>query len=154
MRVNVDDRLRRELLNFSVNGKPNSKAFTVYVYLLMTAQYKENVVNGISLQCGQAITSVRRLSADTGLTEREVRTTIKDLVENGYIEQHSTNHYTIFTLCHYSNDTPKATDTKQDKATENTQMDKQEQENYRNELIQKAISGNITAEEKEILNNL
>lgn len=154
LRLNIDNRLRGELLNFSINGKPDSKAFTIYTRLLMTAQYEDNTVNGISLQCGQTLTSIRRLSADTGLTEKSVRIAVKHLIENGYIEQLSTKNYTIFTLCHYTNDTPKATDTKQDKATENTQMDKQEQENYRNELIQKAISGNITAEEKEILNNL
>lgn len=156
MRFNIDNRLRGELLSFNINGKPNSAAFNVYVYLLMLAQYESNTVNGISLQCGQALTSVRRLSADTGLTERAIRTAIKNLIENGYIEQHSTNHYTIFTLCHYTTEgkdsNSKGNSNKQDK-TDSNKQDRADREAYRKELRQKAINGTITSEEQEILNN-
>ena len=86
MRLNIDFRLRSEILSFSINGKPNPTAFTVYTYLLMSAQYEDNMVNGISLKCGQVLTSVRRLSANTGLTEKTVRIAIKHLIENGYIK--------------------------------------------------------------------
>ena len=153
LRLNIDNRLRGELLNFSINGKPDSKAFTIYTRLLMTAQYEDNTVNGISLQCGQTLTSIRRLSADTGLTEKSVRIAVKHLIENGYIEQLSTKNYTIFTLCHYTTNgkdtNGKGDSSKQDKVNN----DKQDREAYRKELRQKAINGTITDEEQEILNN-
>ena len=153
MRLNIDNRLRGELLNFSINGKPDSKAFTIYTRLLMTAQYEDNTVNGISLQCGQALTSIRRLSADTGLTEKSVRIAVKHLIENGYIEQSSTKNYTIFTLCHYKTEDKdtnnKGNSSKQGKADN----DKQNREAYHKELKQKAINGTITDKEKEILNS-
>ena len=140
-------------MNFSINGKPDSKAFTIYTRLLMTAQYEDNTVNGISLQCGQALTSIRRLSADTGLTEKSVRIAVKHLIENGYIEQLSTKNYTIFTLCHYKTEDKdtnnKGNSSKQGKADN----DKQNREAYRKELRQKAINGTITDEEQETLNN-
>ena len=156
MRFNVDKNIRGELLNFKIHGKPNPTAFTVYTYLLMSAKYADTAVNGISLQCGQALTSIRRLSADTGLTERAIRTAIKNLIENGYIEQHSTNHYTIFTLCHYTTNgkdtNSKGNSNKQDK-TDSNKQDRADREAYRKELRQKAINGTITDEEQETLNN-
>ena len=156
MRLNIDFRLRSEILSFSINGKPNPTAFTVYTYLLMSAQYEDNTVNGISLQCGQVLTSVRRLSTDTGLTEKTVRIAIKHLIENGYIKQHSTRNYTIFTLCHYvteSKDTDsKGSITKQNiiGSSDTKQMNEQEKEDYYNQLVQKYMQGTLTAEEQKI----
>ena len=156
MRLNIDFRLRSEILSFSINGKPNPTSFTVYTYLLISAQYEDNMVNGISLKCGQALTSVRRLSANTGLTEKAVRIAIKHLIENGYIEQHSTRNYTIFTLCHYvteSKDTDsKGSITKQNiiGSSDTKQMNEQEKEDYYNQLVQKYMQGTLTAEEQKI----
>lgn len=156
MRFNVDNRLRSELLDFSINGKSNPTAFALYTYLVMTAQYENSAVNGISLKCGQVLTSVRRLSADTGITEQSVRTAIKNLISNGYIEQHSTRNYTIFTLCHYvteSKDTDsKGSITKQNiiGSSDTKQMNEQEKEDYYNQLVQKYMQGTLTAEEQKI----
>ena len=156
MRLNIDFRLRSEILSFSINGKPNPTAITVYTYLLMSAQYEDNMVNGISLKCGQVLTSVRRLSANTGLTEKTVRIAIKHLIENGYIKQHSTRNYTIFTLCHYvteSKDTnSKGSITKQNRigSSDTRQMNEQEKEDYYNQLVQKYMQGTLTAEEQKI----
>ena len=128
MRLNIDFRLRSEILSFSINGKPNPTAFTVYTYLLMSAQYEDNMVNGISLKCGQALTS----------------------------EQHSTRNYTIFTLCHYvteSKDTDsKGSITKQNiiGSSDTKQMNEQEKEDYYNQLVQKYMQGTLTAEEQKI----
>ena len=151
MRFNVDNNIRGELLNFKIHSKPNPTAFTVYTYLLMSAQYEDNTVNGISLQCGQVLTSVRRLSTDTGLTEKTIRIAIKHLIENGYIEQHSTNHYTIFTLCHYTTENKgtnnKGNSSRQCKVDSNI---KQEREDYYNQLVKKYMQGTLTAEEQKI----
>ena len=152
MRLNIDNRLRVELLEFKINGKPNPTAFTVYARLLMTAQYEDSTVNGILLKCGQSLTSVRKLSSDTGLTERAIRTAVKNLISNGYIEQHSTRNYTIFTLCHYG----VGTENNKGNSSERPKTDskeRQDREAYRKELRQKAINGTITDEEQETLNN-
>lgn len=156
MRLNIDFRLRNELLNFSINGKQDLTAFAVYTRLLMSAQYEDVTVNGVKLKCGQVLTSIRKLSTDTGLTERGIRTVIKHLVDNGYIEQHSTRNYTIFTLCHYvteSKDTDsKGSITKQNiiGSSDTKQMNEQEKEDYYNQLVQKYMQGTLTAEEQKI----
>ena len=97
------------------------------------------------------LTSVRRLSTDTGLTEKTIRIAIKHLIENGYIEQYSTNHYTIFTLCHYKTENrvtnSKGSSSKQGKADSNI---KQEREDYYNQLVKKYMQGTLTAEEQKI----
>ena len=146
MRLNIDFRLRNELLNFSINGKQDLTAFAVYTRLLMSAQYEDVTVNGVKLKCGQVLTSIRKLSTDTGLTERGI----------GYIEQHSTRNYTIFTLCHYvteSKDTDsKGSITKQNiiGSSDTKQMNEQEKEDYYNQLVQKYMQGTLTAEEQKI----
>ena len=150
---NIDYRLREELLNFKINGKFNSTEFTVYTYLLMTAQYEDNTINGILLKCGQTLTSIRKLSANTGLTEKTVRVAIKNLISNGYIEQHSTRHYTIFTLCHYTKSDNKGISKPDKEVSDTNQTDKQAREDYYNELVQKYIKGTLTAKEKEIFDN-
>ena len=154
MRLNIDFRLRNELLNFSINGKQDLTAFAVYTRLLMLAQYEDVTVNGVKLKCGQVLTSIRKLSTDTGLTERGIRTVIKHLVDNGYIEQHSTRNYTVFTICHYNTENKSAekeNNAVDKKANSNTrQMNEQEKEDYYNQLVQKYMHGTLTAEEQKI----
>ena len=150
---NIDYRLREELLNFKINGKPNSNACLVYTYLLMVAQYEDNTVNGTLLQCGQALTSVQKISDDIGLTVSQTRTALKNLVSNGYITSRSTMHYTIFTLCHYTKADNKGTSKPDKEVSDTNQTDKQAREDYYNELVQKYIKGTLTAEEKEIFDN-
>ena len=147
-------------MSFSINGKQDLTAFAVYIRLLMSAQYEDVTVNGVKLKCGQVLTSIRKLSTDTGLTERGIRTVIKHLVDNGYIEQHSTRNYTIFTLCHYvteSKEESKDTDSKGSITKQNIigssdtkQMNEQEKEDYYNQLVQKYMQGTLTAEEQKI----
>lgn len=99
--MNIDNELRQELNGFSVGGKKDPTAYNIYTYLLMNAVYSDTTINGISLHRGQCLTSRRRLSEDTELSERQVRTAISKLVTAKYIEQHTTRNYTIFTVCNY-----------------------------------------------------
>ena len=52
---------------------------------------------------GQFVSSITRISAETGLTESQVRTALKKLKDTGYISTKSTNKYTIYTVNEYQN---------------------------------------------------
>lgn len=53
------------------------------------------------IKAGQFVSSVARISAETGLTESQVRTALKKLKDTGYISTKSTNKYTIYTVNRY-----------------------------------------------------
>lgn len=100
--MNIDNELRKKFNSFSIDEKKDPVALTVWVYLVINANYQNSIVNGIEILCGQCLTSFRKLSSMTGLSERQVRTAIDKLIKHKYIKQQSTHHYTIFTVCNYN----------------------------------------------------
>ena len=105
--INIDNRLREELLFFSVNNKKNVNAFAVYTFLLMKAnhtrsEFRDRKSGGmICVERGQTMTSTPAISGATGLTEKQVRTAVRKLIDTKRISKKSTKHYTIFTLLNY-----------------------------------------------------
>lgn len=155
--MDIDNELRKKLLNFSVGNKKDPTACIVYIYLLMYAKFKDGIINGIELKRGQCLTSFRMLSNATGITERGVRTAVKKLIAEKYIKQHSTNHYTIFTICSYDMTDRHKTKNKTDKKSPNPSYEAQNEQDIQryNELTDVLISGQreLTAEEKDFFNN-
>ena len=79
----------------------DSKMVHMLIHLMLTAQYQDSDYMGIKLKRGQLVTGRKKLSEETGLTEREVRTTIKRLENDQQIKIETTNKYSIVTLCNY-----------------------------------------------------
>ena len=79
----------------------DSKMVHMLIHLMLTAQYQDSDYMGIKLKRGQLVTGRKKLSEETGLTEREVRTTIKRLENDQQIKVETTNKYSIVTLCNY-----------------------------------------------------
>lgn len=100
--MNIDNELRQLFNSFAIRKKKNPVALLVYSHLVINACYAGKSINGIQLQTGDILTSIRRLSANTGLSEQQVKTALKNLISEGYISKRATRNYTIFHICGYN----------------------------------------------------
>lgn len=160
--MNIDNDLRNEILNFSITGTSRVNCLIVYVYMMMYANFKDKTINGIDIKRGQYLTSCNVLAEKTGLSEQNVRTAIKKLIEAGYIKKYSTKKYTILTMCHYDkqHDKKKNVEYKKQSTVANNNLNDNEPiihqqtdaERYRY-LSEEILKRDLTAEEKEFFNN-
>lgn len=63
---------------------------TLFIHLLLTANYEDKKWKGITIKRGQLITSLNHLSEETGLSKQQVRTALKKLVATHEVTQLST----------------------------------------------------------------
>ena len=73
----------------------------LFEHLILTANFKDGMWHGITVKRGQLVTSRSRLSRETGLTEKEVRTGLERLQRTGEIIIKATNQYSMITICNY-----------------------------------------------------
>ena len=76
----------------------DTAAKSVYLHLILSANYTEDVWKGITLKCGQLITSTLRLSETLGLSVQQIRTALNKLQKTGYITIETTNKYSLITV--------------------------------------------------------
>jgi len=74
----------------------------LFIHLLLTANIKECKYMGKEIPRGCVITTISKLSEETGLTPREVRTAIKHLISTGEIEVKTTNKNSIIKVHNYN----------------------------------------------------
>lgn len=75
------------------------KTKALWLHLLLTANIvPQKRMLGYTLNAGQLITTLPRLAAETGLSEKEVRTALKHLEESGEIGQTTTNKFRLITI--------------------------------------------------------
>lgn len=89
--------LYRQILDWGWYLDTNTKV--LFIHLLLKANINPGEWLGISIHPGQLITGRQKLSAETGLTEREIRTSLKKLEKTGEIEIKTTNKFSIITIC-------------------------------------------------------
>lgn len=75
--------------------------FSLWIHLLLLANYEDKKWHGITIKRGQFVTSRSSLSDRTGLSERQIRTCLARLRDSQQIVTKSTNKYTIVTICNY-----------------------------------------------------
>ena len=84
----------------------NSEAFHLLGYFLLKANHKTNRFlfnqREIIVQRGQLITGLKRISKDTGLTSRQIRTRLALLENLRILTRKTTNKFSIITICNYS----------------------------------------------------
>ncbi len=73
----------------------------LFNHLILKANHKPGTWKGIELSRGQLITGRIALSRETGLSEQEVRTSLKRLKKGGEITIKSTSRFSIITVCKY-----------------------------------------------------
>jgi hypothetical protein len=94
----------------------------LFMYCLIRANHKDAKWQGLDIGRGQFVTSLDSLSKATGLTVRQIRTSLKKLITTSNLTSNSTNKYRLITVTNY--DTYQDDDRQVDKpATSQRQSD-------------------------------
>lgn len=92
-------------MNININADwewyENTNVFRLFYHCLLHTNLKDKRYCGREIKAGQFVSSRARISAETGMTENQVRTALKKLKDTGYISTISTNKYTIYTVNRY-----------------------------------------------------
>ena len=91
--------LHRKFLAWEWAGDCNM--VSMFVHLLLLANFEPKKWQGIEIKRGQFVTSVQTLSGKTGLSVSQVRTCLRKLENTGEIANKTTNKYSIITICKY-----------------------------------------------------
>ena len=91
--------IHRKLLNWCWYKDINVK--TLFLHLLLKANYKDNSWKNINIKRGQLITSIDHLADETGLTVQQTRTALKKLKSTNEITIKTTNKFTVITIEKY-----------------------------------------------------
>lgn len=74
----------------------------VFLHLLFLACYEPCDYKGVQLEPGQAVSSIRQIATDTGLTVKQVRTAINHLKETQEVAQLPCGKFSVFTVKNYN----------------------------------------------------
>ena len=93
------------MLDWEWYKEPN--VLTVFIHLLLTANYEDKKWQGILIKRGQLITSYKHLSEQLSgkkgtLSTHQVRLCLKKLKSTGEVASQSTNEYTLMTINNYN----------------------------------------------------
>ena len=100
--------LHRKLLEWEWYS--DLKVTRLFIYLLLKANHKPNKWQGIEVQRGEHITSFAKLSHDTKLSVKEIRTAISKLKRTNEVITKSTSQNTIIQLVNYDKYQSKASE--------------------------------------------
>jgi len=84
----------------------HSQMVHLFLHLVIKASSTDKVWQGIKVCRGQAIVSRPKLCAETGISERSIRTCLQRLVSSGEIQIKTTSKYSIITICKYGDYQP------------------------------------------------
>ena len=79
----------------------NSTMVHLWINLLISAREEDGWHGMVEVKRGQIITSLSKLSAETGISIRKIRTCLSNLVKSGEIKEMTNNHYRIITIIDY-----------------------------------------------------
>jgi hypothetical protein len=88
----------------------------LFIYLLLKANYKDLDFHGRTIRRGQIVTSLPKISIDTGLSIQQTRTALTHLISTGEVTDESSCQYRIITIVkydEYQSSTDKSTDDQQ-----------------------------------------
>ena len=89
-------KLHRRMLSWGWYTDPVVKA--VFLHLLLIASFKPSTYMGCDLKPGQAIVGRKRLAAELGFSEQQIRTALDKLEKTGEITRQRTNRFTVVTI--------------------------------------------------------
>lgn len=94
-------KIHRKLLDWE--WYQDSNVFRLFIHLLLTANYKPKKWQGINVKRGETITSLSRLSGETGLTIKQVRGALNKLKLTNDIDIEGANRFTRIFIVNYNN---------------------------------------------------
>lgn len=93
-------KLHRQMLGWGWYTDTATKC--VFLHLLLLAAWEEGSYREVRLAPGQAVSSIRELSAQTGVSVQSVRTALRHLKSTGEITQEPRGKYSVFTIENYA----------------------------------------------------
>ena len=111
-------KLFRKLTKWEWYTEPNT--FKLFIHILIKANYAEKKWRGIVIERGSFVTSQQKLSVETGLSIRSIRTALRNLEQTKEIEVKTTNKNTLIKALKYDfyQGYEVANDTQNDKQTD------------------------------------
>lgn len=73
----------------------------LFIHMLLIANWKEGHFRGTTVPRGSFVSSIDKLSEETELTKREIRTAISHLKTTGEVIVKATNKFSVFTVKNY-----------------------------------------------------
>lgn len=104
-------KIHERLLDWKWASCPETLA--LWIHILLRANYKDSQWCGFVVRRGSFITSIGDLAKDTGLSTRQVRTSLARLISTKAVTSKTTNKFTMITVCKY--DSYQATENSSDK---------------------------------------
>jgi biotin operon repressor len=91
------------------------KTKSLFLHLLLVCNHQDGKWQGVDIKRGQKVTSLEKLSKETGLSVRSIRTSLNKLKSTGEVTSETTSRYTLITLVNY--DTYQSCENHADKQT-------------------------------------
>lgn len=92
--------LHRKILDWEWYSDVNT--CRLFIHMLLRANWREGSFKGTTVPRGSFVSSLDKLSEETSLTKRELRTAISHLKTTGELTVKTTNRYSVFTVENYS----------------------------------------------------
>ena len=92
-------KLHRQILDWEWYKDNNTKI--LFLHLILKANFKTKKWQGIEVKRGSFITSLQNLSFETGLTQKQVRTSLNKLKKTGEVASKTSNKYSLITITYY-----------------------------------------------------
>ena len=91
--------LHRKMIDWEWYKKP--KTAHLFRHCLLKANYADKKWHDITIKRGQFVTSRSKLAFETGLSEQEVRTALKNLISTSDLTSQASASNTIITVVNY-----------------------------------------------------
>jgi len=94
-------KLHRQILHWEWYTDINTK--TLFLHCLLLANHKDNLWRGMEIKTGTFVSSLRKLSVETGLTVSQIRTSLSKLESTQEIAQETHTSFTVIKVLNYAN---------------------------------------------------
>lgn len=123
----------------------HSEMVHLFLHLLIKASPTEKTWQGMNVQRGQVVVGRQKLSAETGISERTIRTCLSRLEKSGEIEIKTTNKYSLITICKYADYQPAEHQSDQQTDQQNDQLTDQPNDQPTDHIIRSKEDKNISS---------
>ena len=89
-------KIHRSLLNWEWYSDLNTRV--LFLHILLKANHKPQKWQGITIEKGQFVTSIGHLAQESGLSVRNVRTSLEHLKSTNELTSQTTSRYSIITI--------------------------------------------------------
>ena len=106
----------------------NANTFRVFIHLLLTANYEPRRFEGRTIERGQRVTSISKLSKELKVSVQSIRTALNHLKSTGELTIETTPKYTIITINNYISYQQLTNDLTNDQQTANKRLTNDQQQ--------------------------